>query len=136
MHNIVLALHVIGSGLMLGVVLFALLIYFKKSIDPYTLKNLKTIMLIGTVGAIWQLLTGLYLFLVELDEFKDSKIFWIKIILYFIDGILAVFIIDRKIKQVEKLAEKETSLNDLVSWGSLSLMIILSIIILGVYLKQ
>ena len=136
MHTIILALHIIGAGLMLGVVFFALVIYFKKSLEPSVLAILRTILLFGTIGAIWQVITGLYLFFNERSEFQDSQIFWIKIGLFILDGILALFIIDRKIKTAEARAKGEIILKDVRSWGLLSLMIILSIIILGVYLTE
>ena len=62
LHTIVLALHVIGAGLMLGTVFFAFIIAFKKVLDPSKLAILKNIFVFGTVGAIWQTVTGIILY--------------------------------------------------------------------------
>ena len=104
-HTIVLALHIIGAGLMLGVIFCAFIIAFKKTLDASKLSILKNIFVFGTVGAIWQTITGVILYLQEDGEFKDSKIFWAKIGLFVLDGIVAVLIIDRRIKNIEAEAK-------------------------------
>ena len=137
MHNIILALHVVGAGLMLGVVFFALVIVFPKVIDASRAALLKTVLKFGTVGAVWQTITGLILYFGEADEFKNSRIFWLKMVLFVADGILALLIIDRKIKAAEmqnQSAQDKINLGKLPLWSLASLMIILTVIILGVFL--
>lgn len=114
LQTIVLALHVIGSGLMIGVVFFVF----------------------GTVAAIWQTVTGLILYFGEGDEFKDSKIFWIKIGLFILDGIIALLIIDRRIKTIESKSKGEVNLQNTFLWNLLSVLIVISIITLGVFLTE
>jgi len=82
LHIIVLVLHVIGAGLMLGTVFFAFIIALKKVLDPSKLSLLKNIFVFGTIGAIWQTITGIILYFQEKDEFEDSKIFLVKIELF------------------------------------------------------
>ena len=136
LHTIVLALHVIGAGLMLGVVFFAFIIVCKKVLDPSKLLILKNIFIFGTVGAIWQTITGIILYFQEGGEFKDSKIFWVKIGLFVLDGIVALLIIDRRIKIIESESKSEANLGKTYLWSLLSLLIIISIIILGVFLTE
>lgn len=141
MHTIVVALHIIGAGLMLGVVFFALVIVFPKVVDASRVSLLKTVLKFGTLGAIWQTITGLILYFGEADEFKNNPVFWIKMGLFVADGILALLIIDRKIKTAEaqnqsagRRSQDEINLSGLPLWSLTSLVIILTIIILGVYL--
>lgn len=137
MHTIILALHVIGSGLMLGVVFLSFMIVIKKVIDPTKLSLLKNLYVFGTVGAIWQVITGLILYFQEPDEFKTSNIFWIKMGLFVLDGIIALAIIDRKIKSAASAKTKgDVDLMKTYIWNLVSLLIISSIITLGVFLVE
>ena len=61
LHTIVLALHVIGAGIMFGAVFFAFLIALQRVLDPSKLATLKSIFLFGTIGAIAQTITGIIL---------------------------------------------------------------------------
>lgn len=136
LHTFVLALHVIGAGLMLGVVFFAFLIVLKRNLDPSKLSILKNIYVFGTVAAIWQTVTGVILYLQEDGEFRDSKIFWVKIGLFLLDGIIAVGIVDRKIKMIESGSKGNVDLKNTYLWNLFSLLIIISIITLGVFLTE
>lgn len=137
MHTIILALHVIGSGLMFGVVFFSFMIVMKKVIDPSKLALLKNIYVFGTVGAIWQVITGLILYFQEPDEFKTSNIFWIKMGLFVLDGIIALAIIDRRIKSATSPQTKDdVNFMNTYLWSLLSLLIILSVVTLGVFLVE
>lgn len=135
-HTIVLALHVIGASMMFGVVLFAFVVTFKKTLDPSKLSVLKNFYLFGTVGAIWQVATGVILYLQEGGEFAESKLFWTKIGLFVLDGIVAVLVIDRKVKQADQESKGEVSLGSTNYWALFSLLIIITIIILGVFLTE
>ena len=136
LHIIVLSLHVVGAGIMLGVVFFAFLTALKKTLDQSQLAVLKNFYIFGTVGAIWQIITGIILYLQEDGEFKDSKIFWTKIGLFVLDGIVAVLVVDRKIKSVEAGSKGEIDFGNTYLWTLLSLLIIISIITLGVFLTE
>src|SRR3989344_1481674 len=135
-HTIVLVLHVIGAGLMLGTVFFAFIIALKKVLDPSKLSLLKNIFVFGTIGAIWQTITGIILYFQEKDEFEDSKIFLVKIVLFILDGIVALLIIDRRIKAIEAKSKGEINLEKTYLWNLLSLLIIVSVITLGVFLTE
>lgn len=136
LHTIVMVLHVIGAGLMFGVVFFAFLIVLEKNLDQSRLAVLKKIYVYGTVAAIWQAVTGVILYFQEDGEFKDSKIFWVKIGLFLLDGIVAVGIIDRKIKMIESQSKGNVDLKNTYLWNLFSLLIIISIITLGVFLTE
>lgn len=137
MHTILIALHVIGSGIMLGVVFTSLIIVFKKTLSPESVGILKRIQLFGTVGAIWQTITGLILFFQEKEEFIGSSIFWVKMGLFILDGVLAVLIIGSKIRKAEAQAKGQTlDVSNVPLWAMTSVVIISTIIILGVFLAE
>lgn len=135
MHTILIALHIIGSGIMLGVVFTSLIIVFKKTLSQESIGILKRIRLFGTIGAVWQVITGLILFFQEKGEFIESTIFWVKMGLFVLDGVFAVLIIGSKIKKAEAQAKGQTlDVSGVPLWAMVSLVIILTIIILGVFL--
>ena len=72
----------------------------------------------------------------EKDEFEDSKIFLVKIVLFILDGIVALLIIDRRIKAIEAKSKGEINLEKTYLWNLLSLLIIVSVITLGVFLTE
>lgn len=136
LQTIVLTLHVIGAGLMLGVVFFAFLIVLEKNLDSVKLSVLKKIYIFGTVAAIWQLITGVILYFLDDGEFRDSKMFWLKIGLFLLDGIVAVGIVDRKIKTVESKSKGNVDFQKTYLWNLFSLLIVISIITIGVFLTE
>lgn len=135
-HTIVLVLHITGAGLMIGVIFCAFIIALKKTIDASKLSVLKYIFAFGTVGAIWQTVTGVILYLQEDGEFRDSKIFWAKIGLFVLDGIIALLIIDRRIKNTKAETKGSINLGKTYLWILLSLLIIISIVTLGVFMTE
>ncbi len=136
LHTIVLALHVIGAGLMFGVVFFAFLLVLEKNLDSVKLSVLKKIYVFGTAAAIWQLVTGIALYFQGDGEFVDSKIFWLKIGLFLLDGVIAVGIIDRKIKTIESGSKGNVDFKNTYLWNLFSLLVVLTIITLGVFLTE
>jgi len=135
MHTIVLSLHVIGSGIMLGVVFTSLIIVMKKTLSQESVGILKKIQLFGTLGASWQVITGLILFFQEKGEFIESTLFWVKMGLFVLDGVIALLIIGRQIKKAESLRKGQTlNVSSVPLWAMTSLVIISTVIILGVFL--
>lgn len=115
---------------------FAFLIVLEKKLDSVKLSVLKKIYVFGTAAAIWQAVTGVILYLQEDGEFKDRKIFWLKVGLFLLDGIVAVGVIDRKIKMIEPKSRGNVNLNKTYLWNLFSLLIVISIITLGVFLTE
>lgn len=133
MHLLFLTLHVIGAGILVGVVIFSLVIAFKKDFDPTRLAIFKDVRKWGTAGALLLFLTGISMYLSDPEEFNKNPLFWIKMGLVLLDGVVAVLIIDRRVKKIQ-LAKKAKSIEmeGLTLWGMVSLIIVVAIIYLGV----
>ncbi|HLC38728.1 MAG TPA: hypothetical protein VJJ80_01185 [Patescibacteria group bacterium] len=100
MHALFLILHIVGAGVIIGVVVFSVLLNIKEGVSQERLKIFQMMRLTGTIAAGWLLATGLVLYFQEAEELKGNILFWIKMGLFVLDGIIAVLIIDRKIKKV------------------------------------
>src|SRR3989338_7226040 len=99
MHALFLILHIVGAGVIIGVVVFVLL-NIKEGVSQERLKIFQMMRLTGTIAAGWLLATGLVLYFQEAEELKGNILFWIKMGLFVLDGIIAVLIIDCKVKKV------------------------------------
>jgi hypothetical protein len=127
LHDLVLLLHILGAGVVIGVVFFSLVLAFKKPLDPSWLGVLKFIRRFGTMAVGWEVLTGLYLAFSESDEVFSSKIFWIKMGLIVVDGFLAQAVIGRKLSEAQSGVDaKGLKLATLVS-----ALVILLVVTLG-----
>lgn len=137
LHTIVLNLHVLGACLVVGSVVFALVMMSRQ---PFFRPNLALMNRVwhlaeGAVGL--QLATGLYLFFAERSEFQNNPIFWIKMVLFVLDGYVSGRLIKQRMKQIE--AESTGDTVDVaavrsVTW--LSVLIMLAIASLGVWLAE
>lgn len=125
----VLILHILGAGVLVGVVFFSLVLVLKPSPDTTLLKLIRPF---GLYAAIWQLVTGVILAVPEWGKFGHSKIFWLKIGLFVVDGIIA----ERLINQKLRLAETGQTTPNLKLWSWLSLLVIFTIVALGVILVE
>lgn len=122
-HVTLLILHIIGAGLLIGVVVFSLSLAFKKT---WSQNRIHTLHYIGTFGiwaSMWQLVTGVLLASSEWEEFSGSHIFWTKMGLYVVEGVLASMLIMRKAKQLQEGDSKP---------GFMVLLLIHTILILGI----
>ncbi len=98
LHLIILILHVLGAGLVLGVVFLSVFLTLKP-LNPEKLGHLGFIGRFGMWGSIWQLLTGLILTANDWEELGEKPIFWVKMGLYVVEGTLASMVIDRQAKR-------------------------------------
>ncbi len=129
-HIILLTLHVIGAGLILGVVLLSLFAAFRKTWSPERIATLHFIGSFGKWASVWQLLTGIGLASGEWDELGSSPIFWTKMVLYVLEGALAGMLIERRAKQLEVGAETSGFMTILLVHA----ILIIGIVVLGVFL--
>src|SRR3990172_11063797 len=121
MHALFLILHIVGAGVIIGVVVFSVLLNIKEGVSQERLKIFQMVRLTGTIAAGWLLATGLVLYFQEADELKGNILFWIKIGLFVLDGLIAVLLIDRKIKQ--------QPIPNLTVWAIINAVIILAIVV-------
>ena len=132
LHIFILTLHVLGAGLVLGVSFFCVMLMYRKE---WSTEQLARFVYIGKFGK-WfsglQFLTGIILVINEWDEFKESKIFWIKMGLYLFEGIFAGFLIEKKAKSLQTGASQKSYTIGLAS----QFLLILIIMSLGVFLVE
>ena len=123
MHTLFLILHIIGAGVIIGVVVFSILLNIKEGVSQERLKIFQMVRLVGTIAAGWLLATGLVLYFQEAEELKGNILFWIKMGLFVLDGIIAVLIIDQKIKKAP--------VPNLTVWVIINAIVLFAIVVLG-----
>lgn len=123
MHLLFLILHIIGAGVIIGVVVFSILLNIKEGVSVERLKIFQMVRLTGTIAAGWLLATGLVLYFQEAEELKSNILFWAKMGLFVLDGIIAVLIIDRKVKKAP--------VPNLTVWAIINALVLFAIVVLS-----
>lgn len=135
METTLIVLHVIGACLVLGVVVVAALIVFKKEFGPASLAVLRQFRWLGPVGSAAQFITGAALYWQNRDTLSHSTTFWIKIGLYVAEGLLASLVIDAKLKRTQ--APDQVAAVRRMRWlYALHVVLILAIVVLGVVVAE
>ena len=137
MHLLFLILHILGAGVLIGVVVFSVILNIQGTLTSERLKIFQIIRNTGTYAAVVMVITGLVLYFQEPEEFKDNILFWVKIGLFVLDGIIAVLIIDRKVKNaIADQTGKSKSTSNMTIWVLVNLVIIFTIVALGVLIVE
>lgn len=135
-HLIIMILHVFGAGLLIGIVFLSVFAVFKPPLSSRSMDRLSFVGKFGMWTSVWLFATGFFLAYQDWDEFRSSRVFWIKMSLYIVEGTLASLLINKQVK----LSEAQTANGGTVQSGALrmSLVIqaalILAIAALGVVL--
>lgn len=132
MTELILILHVLGAGLIIGIIFFSVILTFRPHLPPEKLSMLRWIGRFGMAASIWQLLTGIYLTSTEWSEFRDSRLFWVKMGLYVLEGIIAGLLIERRVKHASQENTGRGFGLTFLLWS----VIILGIVIIGVLLVE
>lgn len=136
LHLFVLILHVLGAGLVLGIVILSVAAVIKPPVTAMALDRLEFIGRFGLWGSAWQFLTGVMLYLQERGEFDHNPIFWTKIGLYVVEGTIASQLLQRQARTTAAaLASGQTVTADglrTTLWTHAGLII--AIAVLGVWL--
>lgn len=93
---LLLTLHILGAGIVIGATFAAYVAVWKKPTTAVGLERTRFLGEIAKYGSIWQLLTGLLLVFREPSEFSGKQIFWVKIGLYVVNGLIASLILSRQ----------------------------------------
>lgn len=137
MHLLFLILHVVGAAVLFAVVIGGIILAFSGPITKEKIAVFKPLRYVGPIAAGWVLLTGLYLYFSEASEFQSNKLFWVKIGLFVLDGIVAVFLVDRKIALSEGKQDPQLIAKHKVGiWVLVNLLILTSIITIGVIIAN
>lgn len=137
METFILALHAVGAGVVLAIVLISVVFALKEPLSRENLNLLLRIRNWGTYAVIFQVLSGLYLFFQKFEHLKSDKIFWIKMVLFAIDGLTATAVIRKKLKRASAGQEElDSQIKRVQFWTLVSLLIVISIILLGIVLTE
>ncbi|MBI3572862.1 MAG: hypothetical protein HY092_01540 [Candidatus Kerfeldbacteria bacterium] len=120
--ELILILHVLGASIVIASAFYSVVLTIKQPISPEKLGHLRFIGRFGMGASIWQFFTGLYLAAHEWSEFKTSKLFWIKMALYVLEGILASTLIGRKMKQAASGQSKSLTVT-MLTWAVMIVLI-------------
>ncbi len=134
MHILLLILHVLGAGVLIGVVVFAFAAVVRPPLNQQALDRLGYVFAFGMWASAAQLVTGVLLITQELDELGHSPLIWTKVGLWVIEGVLAGAIIKKQAMRAGKALAQGQQLQpgSLRTTVSLQLLLILAIVILGV----
>lgn len=137
LHLIILILHVLGAGLVIGVVVLALLAVIKPPVTAAAMERLHFVSRFGMAASIWQFFTGLYLAYADWDELKSNRVFWTKLILYVVEGMIAATLLDRLSRRTAaQTATGTTTAGPLRLTLIIHALLILAIAALGVVLVE
>ena len=135
MHLFVLILHVIGAGIFVGSITIAAYVTFRSPLYSARIQMLKPLQVIVPFATYAQLATGTYLFLTNLEHFVYSELFWLKMILYAADGLIATFILRKRVEADLAQGEGEIK-NNLRNFYLMQLLIALLIISVAVTIGE
>lgn len=137
MEITLLILHILGAGLLIGLVVITTIIVFMRDLSDGMLRTLLKVRWLGLAGSVWQLVTGGALYYLEREELNDSKIFWTKLGLYVLEGIIISLVIDRKIKRERASGSDVVAATKKLRFAFLfHALLIIAIVILGVLLAN
>lgn len=135
LHIPLVILHVFGAAIIFGGIFLAFLVLIKKSFSPETINLFKLTNRVVMVAVISQVITGILLVIPEYQEFLESWLFWAKMAIFILDGVLAVLIVDRKIARQKTEQDTLKAYESVTGWRFLNLLFIAAIIVLGVILS-
>lgn len=136
MHTLLLILHIIGAGVMIGVIVVALMVAFSKTAIEGRWKLFEYFGRLGMAAAIWQVVTGMGLFILEPEDFKINTLFWVKMGLFVLDGLIATQIVDRRVRAVLSKGQAKLSASVLSTPFLANFLILALIITLGVFIAD
>lgn len=131
---IVIILHVLAGGLMLGAAFYSLVIISKKNLSKTDVQLARVISKYGRPLAAVQLVTGVILVGLEPDNFAKNPLIWAKIVLYVASGFIAAALVEKRLNKLEekpddtKLA-KSTQLGALILVSTLTAIVVLGVIV-------
>ena len=136
LNTLILAAHVIGATLIVGSLFVSTLALSSQSIPRTHLELLEKLwkILYGIIGI--QIFTGVYLVIVEWDEFRRNPLLWTKVVLLLIDGFIGSQVVGSLVKQ--SLVTKNTmfELPSAKRAAMISLFIFLLLTTFGVLLAE
>lgn len=136
MYNLMLTLHILGAGVLIGITVFSVMLTIKKPIVFESIKMMHLMHKLGPIAAGALLLTGIYLVSQNPEGLKGNPIFLAKIGLFVLDGLIAGVVINRKINYLATQNNSQVVADDssLYFLTLANLVILTAIVALGVML--
>ncbi len=127
--------HVIGAGIIIGIVFLSLAIALKPNLQVEDIKWLQYIRSFGMAGALLLLITGVYLAVEHWEHVGKNPLFWAKMTLFVVDGIIAERVIAVKMKRILAGTAIDTSIQkDLSLWSWVSALVVFLIVTIALFL--
>lgn len=131
-HEVTVLLHLLGAGVMIGIIFFSLVLSIKKPLEVEDFRRLNFIRHFGIFVVFFMLITGLHLVQNDFDYYKANSIFWTKMGLIIVDGLIAERIIKAKMELVMKSGiVDDNTRRTLPIWAWISTLVIFSVVTLG-----
>lgn len=136
LHLVLLFLHVVGAGVVIGVIVMAFAAIVRPPLTRQSIDRFAFVGRFGMYASGSQFVTGAALMALEWGELGKSTLLWIKIILWVVEGMLASMVIEKRMRQLRTVVEggqpvPRTAVPALVV---VQLVLILTIAAIGVYL--
>jgi hypothetical protein len=127
---VLLTLHLLGVGTLIGVVVLTLL--FLRAAAPVNIQVLPAIRKIGMYGAILAIVAGILMAIPRYSGLLTNPLFLTKLALVLADGVIAERIIKHFLEEAD-LNNPESLRKKLLPWAWLSLAIVVAIVAISVY---
>jgi len=134
MQIVFIVIHVIGTGALLAAVLVPPIVVFKKTLDQRDLHLLSQLKWLGTCSIVVLILSGLSLMDGGAEHSGDRRVFFSKLGLIVVSGIVANLVIERQVKKALTGAQPVNQ-KFLKTWFILHTLVVLAIVVLGVMMS-
>lgn len=131
---LILIFHIIGAGILVGGTVLSIYLLSRNKLSSSPLKYIASFGDVMKYAALSQLITGSLLFINEHDKFKSNKVFWVKIMLYVISGLLSGKIIKQKVDSLQ--SKHNPNGKQIYTLFYIELLILIAIISMGVFLAE
>lgn len=132
-HTLVLILHVLGAGVIIGIVFFSLVVALHPRVwSAMALDRLHFVGKFGIWASMWMFVTGLVLAFQDWDTLRTSWVFWGKMATYIVEGTFAGLLITHTVMR----ARAELRPRGLGTIMLVHALLILLIVSLGVMLME
>lgn len=132
-HTLILILHVLGAGVIIGIVFFSLVVSYRpRSWSAAALDRLHFVGKFGMWASAWMFVTGLILAFQDWEVLRTNWIFWGKMAAYVVEGIFAGALLTRIVMQA-RVELRPRGLGTIMLTHALLILLIIS---LGVMLVE
>lgn len=130
---LLLTLHLIGVGMVVGTVFATLIFVYKNLTDPTNLTTHQTVRKLGMYGAGLAIVTGIIMAWRFRIPIIGNWLFDAKLILILIDGIIAERVIKHQIDASLVNKNSPDLRSKLLGWAWISIIVIVAVIAISVY---